>query len=243
MDLDEQCRLLKVVTILSSLPVLELRQLAESVHWREVADGEEIIPHLNVSTQVYFVARGFFRAEMTTAYGRTVAIRRLKAGAHFGEIATLTGAPRSVRIVADGDGLLAACPAPVFLELMRSNPDVAREIAAALARNVVSLTDRLFELAALEVRFRVYAELLRLARGGARIDGGVVIRDAPTHEMIAAAIGAQREAVTREFRHLVAEGVLKQGRREITILELERLRQLVRQRAGPTATQLEDWSG
>jgi CRP-like cAMP-binding protein len=242
-DLDEQCRLLGSVTILSSLPASTLKELAQRAVWRAVISGEEVIPHLNNSTHVCFVARGNFRAEMTTAYGRTIAIRKLKAPAHFGEIAALTGAPRSVRIVADSNGLVAECPAATFLELMRDNADVARAIAVSLARNVVLLTDRLFELAALEVRFRLYAELLRLAHDGAASDGGVVIFDAPTHEMIAAAIGAQREAVTRELRHLVADGVLKQGRREITIVDLERLRQMVRQRAGLTSTQLDDWQG
>jgi CRP-like cAMP-binding protein len=243
MELAEQSRLLQSVAVLSDLPAAELEKLAAIVVWQRVGPGEEVISHLNLSAQVYFVADGVFRAEMTTAQGRTVAIRKLGPGSHFGEIAALTGAPRSLRIVADGEGLLAECPAAEFLDLMQNQPGFARAIAASLARTVVLLTDRLFELAALEVRFRVYAELLRLARSGECVDGGVLIRDAPTHEMIAAAIGAQREAVTRELRHLAGEGIVRQRRREITITDPDRLKQMVRRRAGVTSTQLDDWGG
>jgi CRP/FNR family transcriptional regulator, cyclic AMP receptor protein len=106
---------------------------------------------------------------------------------------------------------------------------------------VVSLTDRVFELAALEVRFRIYAELLRLASGGELTNEGLLIRSAPTHEAIAATVGAQREAITRELRTLASEGLLRQTKREMLILDIERLRELVRRRAGHTTSEAVDW--
>jgi CRP/FNR family cyclic AMP-dependent transcriptional regulator len=124
---------------------------------------------------------------------------------------------------------------------MRTNARFAEAIAVSLARNVVLLTDRLFELAALEVRFRLYAELLRLARNGEATDGGVLIRDAPTHETLASTIGAQREAVTREMSYLTAENIMVAWKREVLITDMQRLQEMVRQRAGLTASQIADW--
>ena len=86
-----------------------------------------------------------------------------------------------------------------------------------------------------------HGELLAVVRGGEQTPEGVLIRKAPTHEMIAAAIGAQREAVNRELRYLAGEGVIKQNRREIVVLNMERLREMVQKRAGLTATQVVDW--
>jgi CRP/FNR family cyclic AMP-dependent transcriptional regulator len=244
MDSAEQCRLLSRVAILASLHALDVEKLAQAVAWTTFAAGEEIIGHLNPSTHVYFLLEGKVRAELNGAHGRTLAVRSLRAGDHFGEIAALTGSPRSARVVAETSTLLAECPASTFLALMDANAGVARAVAASLARTVIGVTDRMFELASLEVRFRVYAELLRLSRHAEPAgDNAVLIRDAPTHEMIAAAIGAQREAVTRELRHLAASGLIRQTGRQILITSLSELKDMMRQRAGLTATQLDEWQG
>jgi CRP-like cAMP-binding protein len=233
--------LLRAVEILAALPDGELDALMRELDWLPVNPCQEVLHHLARSTQVYFIAQGAFRFQMTTAYGRQVAIRHLRAGGHFGEIAALTGAPRSVSVIAEETGLLACCPGPAFLALMRRNAGLAEAVAASLARNVVLLTDRLFELAALEMRFRLYSELLRLARDGVCTEEGVQIRNAPTHDMLGAAIGAQREAVNRELQVLSAEGILRRRRREIVITDIDRLRDMVKRRAGLTATQVVDW--
>jgi len=233
---------LRSIKILAPLAENELEGLERELRWMKVKPGEVVVSHLTQGAQVYFIAEGEFRAQMTTAYGRNVAIRTLHAGAHFGEIAALTGAPRSLSVIADTEGLVAECPAEAFKALMRSNADFALEISSGLARNVVLLTDRLFEVAALEMRFRLYGELLRLAREGEPVEGGgVKLRNAPTHEALGAAIGAQREAVTRELRTLANEGLVEQGRREIWIKDVARLKEMMRRRAGLTATQLVDW--
>ncbi|MGD9981976.1 MAG: Crp/Fnr family transcriptional regulator [Hyphomonadaceae bacterium] len=237
----ERRRLLRTVAVLASMTDDELNRLLTATSWISVSQGQEVLSHLTSSTQVYFLIEGVFRAQLTTAHGRTVAIRKLHAGAHIGEIAALTGAPRSVSVIAESDGLVAEWSADTFQQAMESNALFAQAIAASLARNVVLLTDRLFELAALEVRFRLYAEVLRLARRGEHTGEGILVRDTPTHEMIAAAIGAQREAVTREMGQLATDGVIQHGRRELLIKDFERLQSMVQQRAGLTATQLVDW--
>lgn len=229
------------MTILSAVSEGELDRLAEKTAWTRVTRGQEVLSHLTPSSQVYFLIQGTLRAQLTTAYGKTIAIRKLQPGAHFGELAALTGAPRSVTVIADTDALIAEWSADVFQETMKTNARFAEAVAIALARHVVLLTDRLFELAALEVRFRLYAELLRLGRSGETTGGGILIREAPTHEMLASTIGAQREAVTREMSFLTSENIVVASKREILITDLQRLQDMVRQRAGVTASQIVDW--
>ncbi len=232
---------LRTVRILSEVTDAELDQLSSSLIWRRVGAGEVVVSHLDTGTQVFFAIEGAYRACLETALGRQVAIRQLTAGAHFGEIAAISSTPRSVSIEAEEPGLIAECPKEAFLSLMTENGAFATAVAAHLARTVVALTDRVFELAALEMRFRLYAELLRMASGGAAVDAGILIREAPTHEAIASAIGAQREAVTRELRALANDGIIRQHKRELWILDIERLRDLLRRRAGVTTSDAVDW--
>jgi CRP-like cAMP-binding protein len=236
-----RARDLRKVKILADLSDDDLDTLAV-VTWREVRAGDQVVSHLESGTDVFFAVEGAFRARLETANGRQVAIRQLPQGSHFGEIAALMGKPRSLAIFAETDGLLAECPADAFLALMSRNGSFAVAVARHLGRTVVELTDRVFELAALEVRFRIYTELLRLAASGEPTHEGVLIRNAPTHEAIASAVGAQREAVTRELRMVASEGLLRQTKREILILDIERLREIVLRRAGPMTSVAADWN-
>jgi CRP/FNR family transcriptional regulator, cyclic AMP receptor protein len=232
---------LKKIAILAEAGDDTLGEIARSLSWRTVNPGEEVVTHLSSETGVHFISEGTFRVRLEPAPGSAVAIRQLQPGQHFGEIAALTGAPRSVTVTAATAGIVAYCPQEAFLAAMTTNPAISRAVAASLARTVVTLTDRLFEVAALEVRFRIYAELIRLAKSGQPIDGGVLIADAPTHDMIASAVGTHREAVTKELRYLTSRKVLRQDRRELTLLDLPQLRELVHKRAGPALSRLLDW--
>lgn len=241
MDPVEARTLLRKVKVFADLDVADLDQLAAHMSWQRVIAGEEVVSHLELDACVFFAIEGVFAARLQSAVGRKVAIRLLQPGSHFGEIAAITNTPRSVAIFADTDGMLAKCPAETFVGLIKSNGAFACVVASHLARTVISLTDRVFELAALEVRFRIYAELLRLSADAEATPEGLLIRNAPTHEAIGAAIGSPREAVTRELRFLASEGILQQSKRELLITSIDRLRQLLHQRAGATTSEAIDW--
>lgn len=241
MDPDDAIACLSKIHILAEASPEQLQRLAALVTWRRAAAGEEIIPHLSPGREIFFICEGAFRARLEPLPGRGLEVRLLRPGQHFGDLALLADAPRTVSVSADGDGLLAACPDDAFEQLLRENGAVALAVARVLARLTVSLTDRLFETAALEVRFRIQSELLRLAKGREQTPAGIVIDPAPTHQKIAAAVGTHREAVTKEFRELTAENILRQKGRQLVILDIQRLRQHLQKYAGLTASLVVDW--
>jgi len=230
---------LRGIHILNGLPEDALDSLAPQLNWMSAEKkGEVIVAYLAHAHSIFFLVEGKCRAQLAPAIGQPVALRRLKPGDHFGEIALLAETPRTVQIVADSPCLVAECPSSVFEDLMRDHPGFARAIASSLARTMVALTERVFELAALGVRYRLYAELSRLAKGGKLVGNDVLIEDMPTHASIAATIGSQREAVGRELGALTGEGVVEQRGRTLVIRDIEKLRRLVRRRAGPTTSLL-----
>jgi CRP-like cAMP-binding protein len=240
MQLKEACERLGKIAILSSLTQPELEALAVDLTWTTVRPGQVVVSHLSKERNIYFISEGVFQVGLVTAAGRPVAFRKLQPGSHFGELAALTGAPRTTNVMAETAGVIAECVAETFMETFRRNSTFALDLAKFLARSVVHLSDRVFELATLEVRFRIYAELLRLAREGEQTADGVLIRNAPTHETLAATVGAQREVVTRELRIIAAEGIIKAARRQLTICDIDRLREMMQRRAGLTASQFMD---
>lgn len=238
---DNPSLLLRKIDVLASLSETELNNLGDTLEWRSFAPREMIVRHLEQGGDVFFIVSGSCRAHLRTPNGRTVPIRELKAGDHFGELAALTGAPRSLSVEASSASVVARCPQAAFVSFIQSNATLANAIAINLARAVVGLTDRLYEFAALEMRFRLYSELLRLARTGRHTPDGIVVDQAPTHEALATAISAQREHVTRELGQLANEGIVAQDRRTLVIRDPDKLRERVQRRGGLTASQLVDW--
>ena len=234
---------LRAIRLLAPLSDVELDALGARVGWSTVQPGQPLISHLAASDSLYFVVSGRFRVELSSSIGRSLSVRHVHAGAHVGELAALTAAPRSVTVIAEEESLVGECAGAALRELVTSNGAFALTLARELAFTIISLTDRLFELAALETRFRLYAELLRLAESAEIVDEGRRVAPAPTHEQIAAAIGAQRESVTRELRYLAGQGVLTQHKRELIIHSLERLRDMVRARAGDVVSHNPGWRG
>lgn len=224
---------LSQVRVLASLTEAERETFASEVSWSRVSAGETVISHLSSGANVYFVVSGGLKVSVSTPAGKEVVIRRLVAGDHFGEIAALSGLPRSVAVTADTDTVLAECSQALFADLLKRHPLCSLSVSVSLAQLVVDLTDKFYELAALDTRLRVCAELVRLSRRAQRTDEGLLILEAPTHAMMAAAIGSRREAVTREIGDLEDEGLVKRlARRRLLIPDIERLRSELTGRSG-----------
>lgn len=235
-------RQLRSVAVFADLFEEDLEEVARTVSYLRAFAGQNVVSHLERSSSFFLVLEGQVRVRMASAAGRNVAFRLIGAGGHFGEIAALTGAPRIASVVADTPCLLAEMTAPQFLDFIARRPTASLRLLQSMARNIVVLTDRVFELSTYELRARLCAELLRLARDAPLTDGVIAIDPAPSHAELADMLGALREGVSREFRVLARMGLVRTGRRHIAVLDIARMRTIVENEGGITATQLVDWN-
>jgi CRP/FNR family cyclic AMP-dependent transcriptional regulator len=97
------------------------------------------------------------------------------------------------------------------------------------AGQIRMLANRVNEFTTLDVRHRIYAELLRLSRPEAGKEKRGVISPPPVHAEIAARVSSRREAVAREFKALERAGLLERRRGAIVLTDTPRLRQLIDQ--------------
>ncbi|WP_374471513.1 Crp/Fnr family transcriptional regulator [Phenylobacterium sp.] len=205
-------------------PLLEVlepearRQLMTHARLIRVRKGQALFSRGEASTDVLIIHDGRVRVLLYGADGREVSLRELAPGQLIGELAALDGVVRSASAVAVTDARLMAFSQRVFRELIETSPAAADWLLRRLVAQVRNLTDRVFELSALNVQTRLHCELLRLARKhGGEID------PSPTHAELASRIATHREAVTRELSALEERNVLRSGRRRLTFLNLEQL--------------------
>lgn len=224
---------LRAIPLLAELPEDEIRRLEAATRARRVAPGTMVLDHLDSSTAVYFVIEGAIEVSIHARSGREVTYRTMRAPAYFGELAALDGLPRSAGITAIEPTVIASLAADEFRALLLRRGDIALRLLEDMSARVRDLTERVFEMSTLPVRYRIVAELLRMADANGIRVGRARIDRPPTHMQIATRISTHREAVTRELRSLARAGLLERDGRAMVIPDVGALRDRLAEAAGP----------
>ena len=217
---------LRVISLFEELQPAELLHVASLCTMQASEKHTQIMGEQDQTTDVFFILAGTVRISSYTEAGREVIFTEMSAGDIFGEFSAVDRLPRSASIVALTDCVLARMPSAKFFEVLRSHAEISVRLIELLVSKIRKMSERVFEVSALGVRERVRRELLRLATEGTPFRNGVVIQPAPTHYEIAARIGSHREAVTREFNRLELENLIEVRRKQIRIIDIQRLKQM-----------------
>jgi len=138
-----------------------------------------------------------------------VLLREINAGEYFGETRGDRQPAAVIRNCRD-HGCDDGANAGVGLPLRRARlSDVCDQLLSRLAAEIRKLANRVNEFTTLDARYRIYAELLRLAKPAAGKSVSSVISPPPVHADIAARVSIRREAVARELKALERAGLVQ----------------------------------
>ncbi|SFV36823.1 Crp/Fnr family transcriptional regulator [Hyphomicrobium facile] len=210
-----------------ALPAEAIERVQQHCNWRHYETGELILDYLDKTDEVFFITEGEVRVSIYSIDGKAITFSDLKAGDMFGEISAIDHGLRSASIEARSRCCIASMTALAFSSLLKTEPDLTFEMLLRFARKIRELTNRVYEFSSLDVANRTRAELLRLARLGARQGQCVKIEPAPTHAEIASRISTHREAVTRELNRLSKLGIVERRGTLLIVKDIERLEDMV----------------
>lgn len=185
-----------------------------------VLRGRSVIELGSETSDVYIVVSGALRVTQISQSGREVIFRDAKSGDMFGEFSALDHKPRSASIFALEESKVLVVKSDQFLRLIHAEQSHVDWMFGVLIDRLRALTDKVFELSALSVRNRLHCEIIRLAGTGVEGEKGIVVEPAPTHNELAARIGAYRETVSREISYLSKKSMLELRRKKLIIMDL-----------------------
>lgn len=196
---------------LAGVPADVLARFTAHARWIDATPEETVVDFDDATTDVFFVVQGRIRVLLRTADGeRTQILGDFGAGDLVGEMSAIDDAPRSARVEALVRTRLCVVPASALLDLAFTSRSVGLRLLRLLTARIRGQNRRLLEHTALATGPRLAAELLRLSRD--RPDGTRALSPPPTHEELAARIGARRETVSRELSALTRAGLLRRTR-------------------------------
>lgn len=202
------------------------RRHAAAIRWIEAEAGQLVLDFDEASDEVFFVATGAVRVQVRTPGGRELILTEVGAGDFFGDMSAVDGAPRSAAVTALHRTRLARLGGAAFRGLLTESPDIAMRLLRVLIARVRDANARMLELTSLDIRHRLYAELLRQA-GPSDPDGTARLSPPPIQHILASRIGARREAVSREIARLLREGLAERRRGALVLRAPHLLRRAI----------------
>ena len=216
------------IELLDALDVTERGALERGCSWRRYGPHEQILDQQSETSDVCFVVDGKVRVVNYSMTGREITLDDVGEGSYFGELAAIDGEPRSASVMALENTLIAFMPRAVFVDMLRSHPDVAFGLMHRLARIIRTSTERIMDLSTLGANNRVHAELLRQARAVAGEEANeAVLKPIPVHGDVASRVSTTRETVARVMNDLARKGIVERRKDSLVITDLIELEDLV----------------
>ena len=213
--------------IFKGLDAQTLRAIADQCRWTRYKRNQYVIRRDGTDRDVYFVIAGMVRVTAEAGRGRQIIFRDVPAGDLFGEHSAIDGRAHFADVLAVQESLLASMPPEAFRALLANHASVRERVLRRLTRSVRELADRVLDMGAKRVPWRIWVELLRLARLAGVENNAARIERPPTHQEIASHVGTSREEVTRELSRLDREGLAKREGRALVVRDVGALEGLI----------------
>ena len=194
---------------------------------RRYAREEQISDRDSRSRDVLFIISGRAKVLNYSISGREIVLDDLLPGSSFGEIGAIDDQPRLAHVVATVDVVVTVIPQLIFIEALRSHPQVAVALMRRLARTIRAADQRIMDLSTLAAHDRVYAEVLRRAHERMIGDNTAEIAPIPLHSEIASKASTSRETVARAISDLTRRGIVSRAKTALCVHDVNALRQMV----------------
>jgi len=189
----------------------------------------EVVAHRAVPLPgVFFLSSGTIKLSLRGPDGEERVLRVVSAGDCFGEPTALLGKPCLYDAYALTDVKLVVVPTASIFSLLEQDRRFARSLALALAERSFGILAEYAAATTQRGAQRLAGYLESLARtDGARSSGVVQLPVSKT--VVAALLGMKKETLSRLLRQFVTDGLIGVSRREISILDRQRLNAAARQ--------------
>jgi len=219
--MEQYIALLRKVPLFTGLKEEELRSLAEVTALRKFQKHSVILLAEEEGNTLFIIHKGKVKVSILSEDGREIVLSIFGDGEFFGEMSLLDGLPRSATVIALEDTEALILRRDDLLRLIKQVPQIAIEFMAELTSRLRKTDRKIESFALLDVPGRIASTMLQLAADeGEETPEGIVVRNRPTHQLLASMTGTTRETVSRVLKRFRNEGyMISKGKNWIVLRE------------------------
>jgi CRP-like cAMP-binding protein len=229
------CSLEYRLKIISRLPFFKhlaaeaISGINDLFHDRDVSADQPIYFEGDEATYLYLVAMGKVKLLRSAPAGREVLLDILHGGEYFGSLTIFGERVHAETAIAQTDCCILQISADGFERILSDHPDVTRKVLEAVSQRLMESQEIVKQLSTYTTEQRIASALLHLARKLGEVRGqGVLIQLPFSRQDLAAMTGSTTETVSRVMSRFAEDGLIKSGRKWVTITNIKRLEELTK---------------
>jgi CRP/FNR family cyclic AMP-dependent transcriptional regulator len=209
-SLDRLLRAMTTTQILAGVPKSSVKELSNEGRLRSFRRGTYICHQGDDADEVFFLAEGTIEISSVSPNGSRILHAAVDTPQFLGELGVFGGLPRSADLLTLTDSDVWSVDGETFIAFLLAQPTAAREVLAALSRQVHEHQAFADDLLFLDLKGRVAKRLLqmgtptltKLPRDGTAVPP-------ITHADLASLCGGSRENVSRILSDLARRGLVQ----------------------------------
>jgi len=192
---------------LSREPLLEW--FVSHCHRRRYPAKSTLIYAGDKADALYFLISGSVSVVIEDEDGRELVLAYLNAGDFFGEMGLFEGQEsRSAWVKAKEESEIAEISYSKFMEINKENPDLLLRLSSQMAQRLNKTSQKVGDLAFLDVTGRVARALLELASQPSAMSHPDGMQIKVTRQELGRIVGCSREMVGRVIKSLEEQGLI-----------------------------------
>lgn len=220
-------KLLSVSPFFRGISPEELEQIFNRISYsvKSFSKGQTIAQREEEIKNLCIVVDGVVKGEMVDFTGKILKVEEIPAPQPLAHAVMFSNNNKfPVDVVALVDCKILFIPKPEVLRLLQSNPIILNNFLNAVSNRAHFLTTKLWFLSFKTIKEKVAHYLLSLAKSETR----TTIILPKTHQELAEFFGVTRPSLARVFAEMEAEGIITVNRKEISIVNRNRLMEMIK---------------
>ncbi len=220
---------LRDIPLFSELSIEQLRKISSFSKIKRFAKNEIIFNENDLYIGFYVLLKGTVKVYKISSKGKESVVHIVKPLTAFADIPLFEGGNYPVSAEALEETLAVLIPKDHFLELIRNEPEISLKMLAGFAKRLKSLINQLEDISSKEVPNRLAKYLLKeVKNSGTENLPEPFIKLSVPKATIASYIGTITETLSRTFKKLQNEKIIRVSGKRIFITDLNKLKDLAK---------------
>lgn len=226
-ELQEKKQTLKNIPLFSELSIDQLRKITSISKLKKYEKNDILFNDGDPYTGFYIILKGIVKIFKTSQDGKDSVLHIVKPLNPFADVPLFEGGNFPANAQAIVESLTIFIPKEDFLKLLSEDKEISFKMLAGFAKRLRSMTSKIEDFSSKDVINRLAKYLLNEIINN-KTDNQIEphIKLTVPKSTIAAYIGTITETLSRTFKKLQKEGIIRVNGKKIFILDKKRLKQL-----------------
>ena len=208
----------------SKLEQRQIREILDLASSRRYDEGVAIFEEGHDAGRFYLLLDGYIRVVRITPSGEQVIALHIPSGQLFGIAKALGHETYPATAIAAAESIALSWPTRLWDEFVAKYDGFATETYNTVGVRISEMNNRIVEMATQQVEQRIACALLRLInQTGRKVEGGIEIDFPITRQDLSEMTGTTLHTVSRMLSAWEKQGLVRSGRKRITVLEAHKL--------------------